>query len=235
MIPTTRTLAAAALAAGPFLAACSSADSALAPAPRRAVTLAVTAHASQNTPTVPGLQVSAVRLVLGAASLGSGSQFGCINCQGNTQDAPAGTAPATLVTLAGTSGTATVATSDVAAGTYSAAQIDVVRPSTPLIGTSPDQTVEVTGSYNGTPFTVTAAAAGSFVQTLSPPVQVTAGATAPISITIDLPVASWFTGTAGPLDPAVPAQRAAIVANIQRFFSATDGTPEGSEPPSGEG
>lgn len=217
---------AAGIAAAASIAACGTSPTS--PAPASAVQVRVAADGA--TATAPqGLSVSTVRLVVGHASLGSGDQFGCVNCTGNNTDAEA--APS-VVTLAGGAGSAVVAVGDVQPGTYSAAEIDLTRPTTALVGSSPGQTIEITGVVNGAPFTISAAVEGAFRGTLSPPVQVAGGSSAPVTVTVALPVTAWFTSGAGLLDPAVPVQRTQILANIQAAFSAAG---EGAESPAREG
>jgi hypothetical protein len=107
----------------------------------------------------------------------------------------------------------------VAAGTYSEAQVDLVKPVTPALGGAADNTIQITGKYNGASFTIAFPAFGTYHQVLSPPVTVSDNAGATVSATISLPVGAWFTGANGSaLDPANPAQLAQIQANVRAYF-----------------
>jgi len=219
----------AALLGTGILAACSTPASA--PPTAAPVQLAVSANGlSPAASTASGLSITTVRLVLGRASLGAGNQFGCIDCHGNSIDTPVSP---TVVTLAAGAGPATVATGAAQPGTYTAAELEVVQPSSPLSPSTPNATVEVTGTRNGTPFTVDVPAEGSFRETLSPPVTLTSGGSQPVTVAITLPVAQWFSNGTGVLDPSVTADRAQIVANVQHFF--TTSAPEGIEAPESGG
>jgi hypothetical protein len=85
------------------------------------------------------------------------------------------------------------------------------------------QTVEIQGTNNGTAFTIGVPVNGSFRENLAPPVVVTTSSpAASIPVTITLPVASWFASGGTALDPAVPAERAQIEANIRAAFSGPE-------------
>jgi len=79
-------------------------------------------------------------------------------------------------------------------------------------------------------FTLPIAVAGSFRETLTPPVDVPAGrASGPIQVTITLPVASWFTSNGTALDPANPTQRAQIEANARASIQPLEAASRGQE------
>jgi hypothetical protein len=169
------------------------------------------------------LQITSLRLVVSTASVGAGDQFGCVDCQGNAEDAPA-TPKLVSVPLSG--GTVLVATEQASPGTYSQAEISLARPvAATLAGTSNwpgDATLLIEGTYNGVAFAIPLTIDGSFLGTLTPPVAVTSSTPSPIAVTVTLPVTTWFTSNGSPLDPGVPAQRAIIEANIRRSFQAID-------------
>lgn len=166
------------------------------------------------------LEITSLRLVVGAASLGSGDQFGCVDCQGNTEDRSV--TPKLLdVPLGG--GTVLVATEQVGPGRYSQAEVLVESPTSATLASAPDwpanATIEIDGRFNGTPFRLPLTIIGSFRETLNPPVEVSA-TTPPsaVAVTITLPVASWFTSNGAVLDPSNPAQRATIETNARNSF-----------------
>jgi hypothetical protein len=208
------------------LVACGS--SSTAPGPRHAVSLQVSplsASHSSSTAAVPaGLELTGVRLSIGQTSLGSGEQFGCQDCQNEEAESAQSDGAPSIVAIPATGGPVLLAVEQVSAGTYPEAQIDLVKPVTPAFGGVADNTIEITGKYNGTSFTVAFPILGTFHQLLTPPVTVTGTANAPISATVTLPVASWFTGSNGvALDPGNPAQLAQIQANARSYFSVDAG------------
>jgi len=201
----------------PFIFACSSPTD----ASRRTVSLhlrATTAPASNVTASAT-LQLSSLRLLVKEASLGSGDQFGCQDCEGDDEGIETGAVGAVVsVPLDGSA--IDLATEQVQPGSYPQVEIELGGPTAP--GWTTGQTVEIQGRNNGTPFTIRVAVNGSFRETLSPPVVVTSAASSPISVVITLPVASWFTVGGQALDPAVPAQLARIEANIKAAFSGPE-------------
>jgi hypothetical protein len=209
-----RILSAAALL--PLLAACSSVTDAA----RTPVKLAVRASSAQaaSGAATAAAQVTSLKLLVNQASLGSGDQFGCIDCQGS-EDANEAASVAGVINVPLDGSTVNVATEQVSAGTYPQVEIELGGPA--AAGWPAGQTVEIQGANNGTPFTIRVAVNGSFRETLSPPVVVT-GTTTSIPVVITLPVASWFTSGTQALDPAVPAQLAQIVANIKATFSGPE-------------
>lgn len=225
----------AAAAALITLVACSGADRAVSPTPKARVNLAIRPAGSVGTPLPGTLHVNAVRLVIASASLGANGEFGCRDCQGNFEDANGATTAPTLVVLNGTAGPVTVMTGETAPGSYATAELDIQHTATPVIGSSRDTTIEITGTSNGVPFTLRVAAAGGLVLPLSPPVQITSTAAGPVTATLDLPVASWFTGAAGALDPNVAPQRAQVIANIVKSLSPADSEAPSTEAAGGEG
>lgn len=200
-----------------LLAACGTTE------PRSATPVAIHLRSSASTssassPAAP-LQLTSVRLVASTASLGSGDQFGCVDCQGNVEDVPA---TPRLVTVPN-GGSIFLATEQAAPGLYSQAEISLEQPSaTTLAGTSnwpAGATILIEGTYNTVPFQLPLSIVGSFRESLQPPLNVPAsGASATTAITITLPIASWFQANGVPLNPAVPADRAVIEANARRNF-----------------
>ena len=184
------------------------------------VRLTVSPRASTASTGSGPLQITALRLVVGAASLGSGDQFGCVDCQGNTEQGPV-TPKVIDVRLDGEP--VLVATEQVAPGLYSQAEIAVETPTSSTLAGTPgwpgNATVVVEGRFNGTLFRLPLSITGSFRETLIPPVQVSA-TTPPsvVAVTITLPVAGWFTSNGTALDPSNPAQRAQIEANARSAF-----------------
>jgi hypothetical protein len=163
------------------------------------------------------LEITSVRLVVGAASLGSGDQFGCIDCQGNDGETAS---PQQLVSVPLDGSAVALATEQVNVGSYSEAEISLETPTAATVAADPSwtagSTIEIAGRFNGVPFKLPLTIAGSFREALSPPVEVTAGTGAgTLSVRITLPVASWFLANGASLDPAVPGQRAQIEANAR--------------------
>ena len=140
------------------------------PAPMRPVNIGVTsvARSSAVAAAAGPLQITSLRVVVSTASLGAGNQFGCIDCQGNAEDAP-GTPKLLSVPLTG--GTLLVATEQASPGTYSQAEISLTRPvAATLAGTSnwpAGATLLIEGTYNGTAFAIPLAIESSFRETLS--------------------------------------------------------------------
>jgi hypothetical protein len=155
------------------------------------------------------LEITGLSMVVGQAALGSGDQFGCIDCQDNGSE----TAPAPVTIAVPVDGSpVSIAVERVAAGRYSAVEIEVVLPS-----------IVISGRFNGVAFTLPLSIEGSLRETLSPPVDVPAsGLSGPVPVTITLPVAAWFTSGGRDLDPANPADRALIESNARASFQAPE-------------
>jgi hypothetical protein len=173
------------------------------------------------------VEITGVRLVIGQAALGNGDQFGCVDCEGDQQDE--NPAPA-VVTVPVDGSPVSVAAERVAAGHYSAVEIELLTPPSALLAATPGwttgATIEVRGRYNGTDFTLPLEIPGEFREALSPAIDVPAGGLAgPINVTITLPVASWFSSNGTPLDPNDAAARAQIAANA-RVSVAAEGEKE---------
>lgn len=214
------TTAGALLLAG-AVAACGTSSTAA--GPRQPVSLHVASLSASSSAAAPAaLQLTTVRLSIGQTSLGSGEQFGCQDCQDEGAEAAQSDGTPSIVTVPATGGPVLLAIEQVQAGTYSEAQIDLVKPVAPAFGAA-DNTIEISGTYAGTSFTVAFPIHGTFHQTLTPPVTVGSSTSAPISATISLPVAAWFTANGVELNPADPAQLAQIRTNVQAYFSADAG------------
>ncbi|MEP7227731.1 MAG: hypothetical protein ABI785_10255 [Gemmatimonadales bacterium] len=176
-----------------------------------------------------GVDIMSLRLVVGPAALGSGDQFGCIDCQGNDNSSD----QAELISVPTDGTPVSIATEQVSAGLYSGAEIELRTPDARVTAAAPGwpagATVEIGGTFIGTAFTLPLTLAGEFRETLNPPVEVAAGtAPAPISVTITLPVRDWFVSNGVPLDPNDPGQRAQIENNVRLSIHPADGgeTPE---------
>ena len=186
------------------------------------------AAASSAAPATMGaLTITSFRLSVGEASLGSGGEFGCKDCQG---DQPAITPAVVDVPLDGRA--VDIATEQVQPGSYSTVELGVVRlPASPA-GWPAGATLEIKGDFGGQAFALPLVIEGTFREQLAAPVVVGAGGTpATVAVSITLPVSSWFNGASGMLDPANPAQRTEIEANARKSFAAPEaGSPEsGSE------
>ena len=212
------------------LSACNSTN----PGAVQAVMVNVRANATPKSPgqAAGAVEITGLRLVIGQAALGSGDQFGCVDCQGDQQDG--NPAPA-VVTVPVDGSPVSVAAERVASGHYSAVEIELVTPSPAVLAATPgwtaDATIEVRGRYNGVDFTLPLAIPGQFRETLSPAIDVPAGGLAgPINVTITLPVASWFLSNGTPLDPADAAARAQITTNARASITVeTETAREGAE------
>jgi hypothetical protein len=202
----------------PFVFACSSVTDV---GSRRPVSLslaAATVSANTTAAATAGFQITSLKLAVHEASLGSGDQFGCQDCQGDTGASEAGSVAAVVsVPLDGRA--VNLATEQVPPGSYPQVEISL-DGAVGTAGWPSGQTVEIQGTNNGVAFTVGVAVDGSFQQALNPPLVVGTTAPATIPVTITLPVASWF--SSGALDPAVPAQLAQIQANIRSAFSGPE-------------
>jgi hypothetical protein len=193
----------------------------------RVSTTAISASAGA---TAPGVDVTSFRLVVGPAALGSGDQFGCVDCQGgdNGSDQPQ------LISVPTDGTPVSIATEQVSAGVYSAAEIELRTPDARVAAAAPGwpagATIEVAGTFNGAAFTLPLTLLGEFRETLNPPVEVGAGgAPAPVSVTITLPVRDWFVSNGVALDPNDPAQRAQIENNAKSSVHPSDGGETGEK------
>ncbi len=207
------------------LAACDSTGPQLA---QVAVRLAASSAPASGT-SAAAAQISSFQVVVGEVSLGSGDQFGCQDCQGDQEEGPS--APKIIdVPLGG--GAVQISTEQVQPGQYAEAEISVEAPTAATLagvsGWPGGATMQITGTFGGTPFTLPLSITGSFVEQLQPPVVVAASTPSTVPVTITLPVASWFVANGAALDPAVPAQRALIEANARSSFGPPEagGSPE---------
>lgn len=171
-----------------------------------------------------GVDVTSFRLVVGPAALGSGDQFGCVDCQGNDNSSD----QAQLVSVPTDGTPVSIATEQVTAGFYSSAEIELRTPDAGVIAAAPGwpagATVEIAGTFNGTAFTLPLSVVGEFREALNPPVEVLADAApAPVSVTITLPVRDWFVSNGVPLDPNDPGQRAQIESNAKLSVQPVEG------------
>jgi hypothetical protein len=169
--------------------------------------------------------ITSLRLVVGPASLGNGDQFGCVDCQGGGNEA---SAVPQLILVPTDGSPVSVATEQVQAGRYAAAEIELQHPDASITTADPawpsDATIEVGGTVNSVPFTLHLALEGAFRESLNPPVDVTdAGTAGTLSVTVTLPVSSWFTSNGTPLDPNDPAQRAQIEQNARSALAPIEG------------
>ena len=96
--------------------------------------LAAASTARAGTATAP-VEVASLRLVVGPAALGSGDQFGCVDCQGgdnNGSDSPQ------LIQVPTDGTPVLVRTEQVTAGHYGAAEIELKAPDAAIVGATPD-------------------------------------------------------------------------------------------------
>lgn len=170
------------------------------------------------------VDITSFRLVVGPAALGSGDQFGCVDCQGedNSSDLPQ------LISVPTDGTPVSIATEQVSAGVYSTAEIELRTPDARVTAAAPgwpaNATIEIVGTFNGTAFTFPLTLLGEFREALNPPVQVAAGvAPAPASVTITLPVHDWFVANGVSLDPNDPGQRAQIESNAKLSVHPSEG------------
>jgi hypothetical protein len=148
-----------------------------------------------------------------------------VDCQGGENSS----APTALITVPTDGTPVSIATEQVSAGRYSSAEIELRTPDAGVTAGAPGwpagATIEIGGTFNGTPFTLPLTLVGEFRETLSPPVEVAAGAApAAVNVTITLPVSSWFVANGVPLDPNDPAQRAQILSKASLSVQPADGT-----------
>lgn len=169
------------------------------------------------------LEVTSLQLVVGAASLGSGQEFGCVDCQGNYDDAPSLGPRVVDVPVDG--GAVQVAAEGVgpARRHITEAEISLEAPT----GASPDwpgdATIRIAGSFAGTPFTLALNVTGDFRASVDPPLDISdSDGLTELAVTIALPVASWFTSNGVALDPTNADQRASIEANIRQSFTTSE-------------
>lgn len=230
--PSVRALSLAAIA---LLAGACSSPSAPGPSSPVAFRLAANTIPAASVAAAGPLEITSFRLVVGATSLGSGQQFGCVDCQNNDGE---GQSAQQLIDVPLGGGTVLITTEPVSAGRYGEAEISVEQPGASLAGAAgwtPGASMEIVGRVNGTAFRLPLTITGSFLQALVPPIDVSANATpTAVPVTITLPVASWFTANGATLDPSVPAQRAQIEANARASFQAAE-TEGGESRESGEG
>ena len=211
------------LVAAPFLLAATACDRSTAPGPRRAVefrlaapvvaTLAGTAGAASAP-----LVITSFRIAVFAASLGRDGQFGCIDCNGNTDDGPS---MAALIDVPLSGADVRVATEQVSVGRYGAVEfsLGVLDPRQyPSPVWEQGTTLEIQGRFGGVPFRLALPVSGVFRQVLPSAVDVAVAGASTLQVTIALPVASWFVSNGVPLDPNNAASRAVIEANIRRGF-----------------
>jgi hypothetical protein len=212
------------------LAACGGST---APKPMRPVAIRLATTRASATGS-NGVEITGFRLVAGRASLGSGDQFGCADCQNNSGSTTDNQSQQ-IIEVPVNGGTVLAMTEDVSAGHYTAAQLDIESPVAATVakraGWPAGATMDIVGRFQGRPFELALTVAGGFNASLTPPLDVAAGATppAPVSVTIALPVTSWFLSGSTPLDPGIPAQRAQIDANVRAALSAPESAPAAGE------
>jgi hypothetical protein len=225
LYPMVRTVSAVCFAL--VLAAC---DRSTSPGPRgkvefRLATTTSLAPAAASTSAASALEVTSIRLALFAAALGRGEEFGCINCDGNSD---AGPSVAALIDVPLTT-PVRVAVEQASLGHYTDVEFSLGTLASgmyPSADWSAETTIEILGRFRGVPFRLALPVTGVFRQALQPNVDVsTVGAASTAQVTITLPVASWFELGGTFLDPNDPAARAQIAANIRRSFVATDSGP----------
>ncbi len=173
------------------------------------------------------LVITSFRLIAGGTALGNGNQFGCQDCNDPGSETSA-TPEIVTVPLDGTP--VSLRTERVQPGTYSMMEVEVVLPTSQILAATPGwtgtNTMVIEGTQSGRPFRLVLPIEGTFREQLATPVVVGASGTpASVTVTLTLPVLSWFTSAAGAsLDPTDPAQLALIKANAGKSF----GPPEKS-------
>ena len=200
-----------------LLGAC---DTGTGPKDGRPVVFQLAASAQKIFPSGP-LVITSFRLIAGGTALGNGNQFGCQDC--NDPGPEAGATPEIVtVPLDGTP--VSLRTEGVQPGTYSMMEVEVVSPTSQILAATPGwtgtTTMVIEGTQSGRPFLLALGVEGTFREQLATPVVVGASARpASVTVTLTLPVRSWFTSAAGTsLDPTDPAQFALIKANAGRSF-----------------
>lgn len=201
-----------------ILAGCSSPTSARSGQPVRFTLASSTSLASSAGP----LAMTSIRLVIGGTSLGTTDQFGCVDCQ---NAGPEASAVPDIVSIPLDGSSVGLRTEQVQPGSYTAMEVEVVTPTSALLAATPGwlagNTILMAGRYNGQPFEFGIPVTGMFREPLATPLVVGSGGTpASVQVTISLPVASWFVGGSGTLDPNDAAQRAQIEVNARKSFSA---------------
>lgn len=194
------------------------------------VNFRVSAAATSASARAAAVDVTSFRLVAGPAALGSGDQFGCVDCTGedNGSDQPQ------LISVPTDGTPVSIKTEQVSAGVYSAAEIELKAPDAAVTASAPGwpagATVEIAGTFNGVAFTLPLALLGEFRETLNPPVEVAAGlAPAPVSVTITLPVRDWFVSNGVALDPNDATQRTQIENNAKLSVHPSEGSETGEK------
>lgn len=165
-----------------------------------------------------GLEVTALRMAVGQAGLGNVDQFGCIDCQGDSEQA---TAPR-LVTVPLDGSPVHLETEMASAGSYAEIELELAPSGAP--GDWPSgSALQITGKQSGNAFDLFVAVQGSSRHTLSAPVVISGLETASVSAVLEFPVREWFTGPGGAaLDPTNDADRAIIVSNVRAYFYAPE-------------
>ena len=168
------------------------------------------------------LSIASFRLVVGGTALGSGDQFGCVDCQ---DAGPEARAVPEVVSIPLDGSPVRLRTEQVQPGTYTTMEVEVVVPTPALLAATPGwlapNTLLIAGTYNGRPFEFGLPVEGTFREQLATPLLVGAGgAPASVQVTISLPVATWFAAAGGTLDPTDAAQRTLIEANAHKSFGA---------------
>ena len=166
------------------------------------------------------LSITSFRLVVGGSALGSGDQFGCVDCQAAGPEAQA-VPEIVSIPLDGTP--VQLRTEQVQPGTYTMMEIEIVVPTATVLAVTPgwsgQHTIVIAGTYNGRPFEFGLPIEGTVRQRLATALVVgTGGTPASVQVTITLPVAAWFAGVGATLDPTDAAQRAMIEANARKSF-----------------
>ena len=189
------------------------------PAVSQPVAIHVKASAMPRASLGAAAGITSFRLSVGQAAVGNGDQFGCVDCQDTGPETPF---VPSVIDVPLNAQPVALLTEQVGPGTYSMVEVEVVRPAVAPNGWAAGATMQVGGTFNGAPFTVTFAVEGSFRETVAPPIVVSnSGAMlSTVAVTITLPVGTWFTAVDGtPLNPNDPAQRAQIEANVRASFA----------------
>ena len=169
-----------------------------------------------------GVTITGLRMVVGQAGLGSGNQFGCIDCQGGNE---ASASPRLLdIPLDGS--TMHLQTELASPGRYDALELELAPAGAPP-GWPNGSSVEIQGSMGGATFDLFVSVSGASQHPLSAPLLISGQEAASVSAVLLFPADAWFIGAGGAaLDPSNAADRANIETNVRAYFytNETPGT-----------
>jgi hypothetical protein len=233
---------AAAIGAALLVAACSDAGSGPAGDAQVSLSLATRSAAAASAAVVAGpetytdgagntLVIDRVQLVLRELEMENETHQGACETVTTSRDgdcAEIEVGPLLVDLPLGVGGAARTVTASVPAGTYDEVKFKIREPDDDtaadraFVADHPEfahTSIEVEGSFNGTPFTFTSGLEAELKLELSPPLVVDASGTADLTLFADL--GAWFRDAGGSLiDPASAASTAQVADNIARSFNA---------------